>query len=63
MSALPDKATPCVGCGTPLTRCVACAVKAVAADVAKDYGPMMGQMILAKLQTYLAKLAEKDAGK
>jgi hypothetical protein len=51
----PRPPAACTSCGTPIHLCVACVVKAFAQDVAKEYGPIVGQMILGKVQTYLAK--------
>lgn len=49
-------------CGAKLVQCFKCAATAAAADIAKQYGPMIGGIVLTKLQEYLQKLPANQGG-
>jgi len=49
----------CPECNDPIERCTPCFIKKASANVVKDYGPFVGQMLLTKLQEYLTKLGTK----
>ncbi len=53
----------CPECGDTIERCTPCFIKKTSSQVVKDYGPLMGQMLLSKLQEYLLKLGSKSDGK
>jgi len=46
----------CPECNEVIERCTPCFIKKTSTQVVKDYGPIMGQMLLTKLSEYLSKL-------